>query len=465
MQAGGVGSGGHLPRLPGGRSGGVQFTFVAGSGEPDREGMRAMLGTRMRKLRLARGMTQKELAGDRYTHAYVSTIEAGRRTPSRDAMEHFAAQLGVEVEELATGRPPGLSLRLDLRLQEARIALSAGGLDEAEAELAAAAKEAHRYKLLDIEARAEEAQGLLLERRGKPEAALERYRRSEEILDEGPAAARADAVAGKARCFAALGDVRYAIHLLESILDELRRAGETDPDAMARLHASLLDAYLDAGLYERAAESAAELDRLSGRLTDPLRIAQMHMNVARLYLSDGRIASAERSLQRAEDAYRELRLEAETGYAHLARGYVLSRDGRLDEAQVHLEKAREIFEETGDGKDLTRSLNELGRVERLRGNARRAGELLERSIGLLGESDAPILAWAHRELGLTLADADPKQAEKHMRSAIELFERSQQGAEIAVTYRALGDLLASGGSPESAADAYRTGILALEARL
>ncbi len=61
-----------------------------------------------------------------------------------------------------------------------------------------------------LEARAEEALGLLLERRAEPEAALERYRRAEEILADRGAPARAEAVAGKARCFVALGDGREA---------------------------------------------------------------------------------------------------------------------------------------------------------------------------------------------------------------------------------------------------------------
>jgi hypothetical protein len=61
--------------------------------------------------------------------------------------------------------------------------------------------------------------------------------------------------------------------------------------------------------------------------------------------------------------------------------------------------------------------------------------------------------------------AGPQEAEKHLRFAIELYERAQQAAEVAVTYRALGDLLAERGSPQEAADAYRTGILALEPRL
>jgi tetratricopeptide (TPR) repeat protein len=424
-----------------------------------------MFGSRLRKMRLARGMTQKQLAGDRYTHAYVSSIEAGRRMPSRDALEHFAGRLGVQVDELVTGRPPDLQARLEVKLHDARIDLSAGTLEEADVALRSVIKDAHRFGLPDLEARAEEAQGLLLERRGKPEDALERYRRAEEILRDRTAPARADAVAGKARCFEALGDVRYAIHLLESLLDELRRTGLTDPDALARLHASLVDAYLDAGLYSRAAESAAELDRLAPKVTDPLRVAQMHLNVARLHLNDGRFDEADRSLRRAEESYRALRLKAETGYAHLARGYVSSREERFDDAQAELEEAREIFETTGDEKDLTRTLNELGRVERLRGNKDRARALLERSIGLLGTSDTPILAWGHRELAQTIVADDPLEAEKHLRFAIELYERAQQTAEVAVTYRALGDLLAERGSRDEAAEAYRTGILALEPRL
>jgi tetratricopeptide (TPR) repeat protein len=348
---------------------------------------------------------------------------------------------------------------------EARIDLSAGRLEGADEALRSIAKESKRFRITRIQAKAEDARGLLLERRGKPEEALERYQRAEEIMSAGPASARADAVAGKARCFQALGDVRYAIHLLETLLDTLEREGIRDPEALARLYSSLLDAYLDAGLYERAAASAVELDRLAPRLADPLRVAQMHMHVAHLYLVQGAIDDAERSLQRAEDTYRQLSLKAETGYAFLAKGYVKTRDGRLGEARGELEQALAIFEETADEKDLTRTLNELARVERLEGRMDRARELLDRSISIMGDSDTPILAWAHRELGLVLTDGNPDGAEKNFRLAIELFERSEQPVEIAVTYRALGDLLQARGEGEAGCEAYRTGIMALEPRL
>lgn len=300
------------------------------------------------------------------------------------------------------------------------------------------------------------------ERGGDPEGALEHFRRAEEVLRTPVSAIRAEAVAGQARCHEALGDLRLAIHLLESNLDALERADVPDPDALVRFHASLLDAYLDAGLHGKAAASAEELDRISPRLKDPLGVAHMNMYVARMHLSKGATEEALRSLQRAEDAYRLLELRTETGYAHLARGYVLSRQGKLAEARDELDEALAIFEATGDTKDLTRVLNELARVERLEGHTDRARELLERSIGLLDEADASILAWAERELGVVLAQVDPSAAEKHLRRSIELFERTDQPVEVALSYRGLGDLLHPRGEAEAGCRAYRDGISALE---
>jgi tetratricopeptide (TPR) repeat protein len=440
----------------------VKFGRTAAEVEWAREGRDPVVGTRLRRLRHARGLTQRQLGEPRYTHAYVSTIEAGRRRPSREALEHFASKLGVEVDELLTGRTPGLETELRLRLQEARIAISDGRFDGAERELEQIGREARRHALHRLEARAEEIRGLWLQRSGRPEEALERYQRAEELLRDEPPTSRADAVHGKSVCFGALGDVRYSVFILESLLDEIERAGLKDPDALARVHAALLYWYLDLGLMRNAAESAGELERLAPRIEDTGRIAQMHMNVARQYLADGRVEDATASLQRAEDAYTSLGLQTERGGAYLARGYVLLRQGELEDARRQLEKAQTIFERTGNDKDLTRSLNELARLARLEGDVPGARALLERSIALLGTSDDPELAYAHLELGRVLAEVEPSGAEKHLRVAVEIYERTEQAIGLAVSYRALGDVLRAGGDDAAGSEAYRTGILAVE---
>jgi tetratricopeptide (TPR) repeat protein len=187
----------------------------------------------------------------------------------------------------------------------------------------------------------------------------------------------------------------------------------------------------------------------------------MHLTVARLHLTRGKIADAERSLHRAEDAFGQLHLKTEMGYASLALGYVYSREERLDDAYAKLDLARTTFEDARDVKDLTRTLNELARVERLRGNLPESRTLLMRSIELIGDGDVPILAWAYRELGRASFD-DRSQAEKALRTSIDLYERTEQFVELAVTYGALGDLLQGHGDDSGGCEAYRTGISVLE---
>jgi transcriptional regulator with XRE-family HTH domain len=420
-----------------------------------------MIGARLHQIRTSRGMTQAQLASPHYTHAYVSSIESGRRTPSARAIEHFAERLGVDPEELTTGRSPDREAQLRLGLQEALVDLSAGRIQEADRATRSIAREAKSLKLPLLHARAEEIRGVLLERQDRVEEALGRFSLAEEILKNEPPTSRVEAVSGKGRCFHSLGDARYEIHLLTALLGEIERAGLHDPDALARLHSGLVYAYIDAGLYANAAESAAILEDIEPRIQDPMRIAQMHMNVARLHLTNGRVAEAERSLFRAEDAFGRLRLKTETGYASLALGYLYSREGRLDEAYEKLDAARSTFEEAADIKDLTRTLNELARVERLRGNLREARTLLLHSIELMGDGDAPIQAWAYRELGRSWFD-DRSQSEKALRTSIELYERTEQTVELAIAYGVLGDLLQTHGDDGGGCDAYRTGLSVLE---
>ena len=130
-----------------------------------------MIGTRLRRIRVAQGMTQAQLASPRYTHAYVSSIEAGRRRPSRSAIEHFASRLGIDPDELASGRSPGSEARLRLRLQEAMIDLSSGRLDEAERASRSIARETKTLDLPILRAKAEELAGLLLERQDRVDEA------------------------------------------------------------------------------------------------------------------------------------------------------------------------------------------------------------------------------------------------------------------------------------------------------
>lgn len=180
----------------------------------------ARVGRRLRELRLEAGLTQAELAGRRFSHAYVSVLEAGRREPSRAAVDYFAQRLGVAVEELWSEKGASWALEMaeDLRGEglhaEGRALLekTLANLERdrelhprvlvvlhrelARVDLASdpAAAAGHLEKCLELAGdddamlaeRAEAHAGLaeLMLRDGKTEDALDRYRQSTSLLLE-----------------------------------------------------------------------------------------------------------------------------------------------------------------------------------------------------------------------------------------------------------------------------------------
>ncbi|HET9675684.1 MAG TPA: helix-turn-helix transcriptional regulator, partial [Gaiellaceae bacterium] len=59
------------------------------------EPLREPIGVRLRRLRLERGLSQRELASQGVSYAYISRIEAGTRRPSVKALRMLARKLGV----------------------------------------------------------------------------------------------------------------------------------------------------------------------------------------------------------------------------------------------------------------------------------------------------------------------------------------------------------------------------------
>lgn len=413
-------------------------------------------------MRLSRGLTQSELAQPRYTAAYVSTLEAGRRRPSEPALAYFAKKLGVEPDELATGRPADLPARLDLRLQEARVALSKGSYPQAQTLFIEVAEAATRYGLVRLRGRAEVGLGRTAERRGATEQALEHFEVANRLLSEEPSPLRVEAVAGIARCTQTMGDIRYAIHILESYLGLLEREGLADPVAVMRATSALVWPYSEVGLTDRAADAARRALELEARVTDPEQVANMHINVARALLDSGNIDDALESLKQAEAIYESLHWEIELARAHLARGIILTDQNRPEEARQELVVAAKLLGETGSNRDRARALNELARVERLLGDVAGARELLEESVTLLEEGDVAELALAHRLLGLCYADQDRALAEKHLRQAIDLYRLAEKKRDLASAYRDLGDLLSGTGDLDAARGVFREGLAAVE---
>src|SRR6478736_1862473 len=85
------------------------------------------VGARLKRLRIQRGLSQRDLSSPGVSYAYISRIEAGARTPSVKALRKLSQKLGVSVEYLETGRDIREVDDRDLRLTDAELELRLQG--------------------------------------------------------------------------------------------------------------------------------------------------------------------------------------------------------------------------------------------------------------------------------------------------------------------------------------------------
>jgi transcriptional regulator with XRE-family HTH domain len=67
--------------------------------------MSATIGDRIRQRRLELGLSQRELATEGVSYAYISRLESNERRASVRALRKIAPKLGVSVHWIETGKP------------------------------------------------------------------------------------------------------------------------------------------------------------------------------------------------------------------------------------------------------------------------------------------------------------------------------------------------------------------------
>src|SRR4051812_10081887 len=150
-----------------------------------RRALAISMGERLRQLRVSAGMTQSDLAGDRFSKEYVSQIERGKTRPTAETIDWLAARLGVDSGFLANGVSADARGRVETALARAEALTEADQLDEA-AELYLDIRTAVLATgLPELEARAPSGHGRVLLYQAKPREALDMLVRARE-LSEAP---------------------------------------------------------------------------------------------------------------------------------------------------------------------------------------------------------------------------------------------------------------------------------------
>lgn len=66
------------------------------------------VGERIKRMRVARGLSQRDMEGPGVTYAYISRIENNERRASEKALRHIARMLSVTPHELESGSKGGI---------------------------------------------------------------------------------------------------------------------------------------------------------------------------------------------------------------------------------------------------------------------------------------------------------------------------------------------------------------------
>src|SRR5229473_7206843 len=212
------------------------------------------VGQRLKRLRMARGFSQRDLSSPGVSYAYISRIEAGARTPSVKALRKLAQKLSVSVEYLETGRDIREVDDRELKLADAELQLRLeSDTVSAEQKLDEVLVEARAAGDRVSAGRAAIGLGLAAAHRGNHLDAVERLEAALEYERVAPHL-RPDVYTALAQSYAALGAPDRAARLLEHCLTEVREATPGDVTMLVRYATFLSYALTDAGDYDRASE-------------------------------------------------------------------------------------------------------------------------------------------------------------------------------------------------------------------
>jgi transcriptional regulator with XRE-family HTH domain len=412
------------------------------------------IGERLRRLRLERGLSQRELSDPGISYAYISRIEAGARRPSVKALRMLARKLGVSADYLETGSEIRDVEERELRLADAELELRLAD-DSAHAveTLQALLEEAERAGDPSSVTRARIALGLAATRDGRAQEGIDHLERA--IAEGGVTPlARPDVYTTLGRAYAATGTPARAVELFERCLADVTEAAPDDAATHGRFAVYLSQALVDRGDLDRA-ESVlrAAVDR-SDELTDPRMRIRLYHSLGRVAAFEGRPTAALSYLRRAIALLELTDDTTDLARAHLGCAWTLNSAGRSEDAGPHLEIAEQLFGSHPERLDLAYLRTEQAKHAANTGDAEGAVAYAKEALDVLGDADPAERgsAWFALAQALALDEESTEAAEDAYRTSAGLLEEHGQRREATEALRAWAKFLRENGREADALD-------------
>jgi tetratricopeptide (TPR) repeat protein len=425
------------------------------------------LGERLRQLRVAAGLTQSELAGERFSKEYVSQIERGKTRPTRETIEWLAVRLGVDAGFLANGVATDERGRLEGALARAEALFEAVKNEEADVEYETLVPSARAMGVPEIAVRA-------LLGAGKTRMRLGRLREGLDFLNEARAIVEGGAFSDleRAEVFYALGVCRYQLNSVQTALGLLNEAlalSERSGMPSDSLRSNILSwrsrCWRRMRDYEAAREDIERALQLAEDANDPRMIGAAYFQASLVADREGHWVLARNYAEKARAAYEELADRVQFGRLTNNLGTLNFLLGKTDDAVAQLKEAFSIALDNGLEQDAAQAVSSLATINLRTGDAAKAAEQAQHALTLLeGHEDyLDEIGNAHLTLGRAqLEQGMLDEAENSFGAAEASFEQLGSASHRAAAWVARGDLASRRGDDRLAAHLYRTAAEALQ---
>jgi tetratricopeptide (TPR) repeat protein len=429
------------------------------------EGVR--LGERLRQLRVAAGLTQSELAGDRFSKEYVSQIERGKTRPTAGTIEWLADRLGVDAGFLASGVATDERSRLEGALTRAEALYEAQEDEDAAEAFEPLPAAARATGVPELQVRALVGSGLAKMRLGQHRAAFVLFTEARAISEAGAFSdvERADVLARLGSCRVQLNSIQTALALFNEALGLAERSGLPCDALKANILSWRARCWLIQRDYEAAKEDVERALELAHAVDDLRAIGAAYFQASLVADREGHWVLARNYAERAREAYAQLADRVHVGQLTNNLGGLNFLLGNTDDAITLLKEAFSIALEAGQDADAGRAVSSLaqvhlrtGNVEQAEEQARHALELLDGRVDYVDETGSAQLVLGRALLEQNRLD----DAEAAFSAAEACFGELGSGSHRAAAWMARGDLATRRGDHERAAELYRTAAEALQ---
>jgi tetratricopeptide (TPR) repeat protein len=425
------------------------------------------LGERVRALRVSAGLTQTELAGDRFSKEYISQIERGKTRPTEATVAWLAEALGVDPALLSSGVSAEERTKLEIRLARAEALLESHRYAEAIEAFREARPSVERTGAATLEVRALTGEAWALQEVGDVQQAIALVQRSRELAEraEFSDVERADVLFRLAVCRYKLSSISTAIALFDESLSLAERSA-LPCDLLrseilhwrSRCHRRLRD-------YVAARDDAERGLELAQGIGDRRAIADNYFQASLIAQRQGSYVLSRGYAQRAKELFQQLNDERSVGRLLLMLGGLTLLLGDEELAVEHLKASYSRALDSDSPADAAQALEGIARVHFNRGEYDQADDLARKALDLLqGREDyLHEVCPSQLVLGRALLERGRlDEAEECFRAADAAAEQMASISHRTEAWVALGDLAARRGADHEAARLYRNAAEALQ---